>query len=87
MLNDSDKNIPFEELQKLLGERVVFLRKEKGILQKDLADMMEVDDSTVRRIEKGQLNLTLKTIDNLCKSLDITLIELFSFKTTDKEII
>ncbi len=80
MINDSNKNIPFEELQKLLGERVVFLRKEKGILQKDLADMMEVDDSTVRRIEKGQLNLTLKTIDNLCKSLDITLIELFDFK-------
>ncbi len=80
MLKDSDKNIPFEELQKLLGERVVYLRKEKGILQKDLADMMEVDDSTVRRIEKGQLNLTLKTIDNLCKSLDITIIELFDFK-------
>ena len=50
------------EIQKNIGQRIVVLRKEKGISQIDLASKIEIEDSALRRIESGRTNPTLKTL-------------------------
>lgn len=66
---------------KLLGKRLVALRKERGLMQKEVADILDIADSSLRRIEYGKTNPTTTTLLNLAKALDITLSELFDFNS------
>lgn len=59
--------------------------KEKKWSQKDLAEKMNVSAQQVNKIIKGQQNLTFETIAKLEQALDISLIEIISFKSA-KEI-
>lgn len=72
-----------ETLQKQLGARLKALRLEKDLTQEDIENF----DFSYRhygKIERGQVNLTLKTMLNLCKIFEVSLPELFSF-TTERE--
>ena len=72
------KKISDEEiLLKKLGDRIHFLRKEKGKSQNDLALDIDWDKSNLRKIEKGKLNVTVKTLYKLSQALDVELHELF----------
>jgi ribosome-binding protein aMBF1 (putative translation factor) len=68
-----------EEIQIKLGDRIVQLRKSKGIKQIDLAHKLEIEDSALRRIEKGRTNCTLWLLHRISKALDISLPELLKF--------
>jgi putative transcriptional regulator len=63
-----------------LGKRIVQLRKEKGIRQVDLAFSADIDDGSLRKIEKGKINLTAKTLAKIAKGLDVEIKDLFDFK-------
>ena len=72
------KKISDEEiLLKKLGDRIHFLRKKKGKSQNDLALDIDWDKSNLRKIEKGKLNVTVKTLYKLSQALDVELHELF----------
>jgi transcriptional regulator with XRE-family HTH domain len=68
-----------KEIQIKLGERIVKLREAKGLKQIDLANKLELDDSAIRRIEKGRTNPTLETLYKLSNALEISLSELVNF--------
>jgi DNA-binding XRE family transcriptional regulator len=51
--------------------------------QKELADRMDIDDATLRKIEKGKLNLTLKTLLRISSAFELSLSELFDFNFSD----
>jgi len=59
-----------------LGERVVTLRKQKGIKQFELAIDMNIPDSGLRLIEKGKTNPTTKTLLRISDALDISIEDL-----------
>lgn len=59
-----------------LGAHVKKLRQEKGMTLEDLANESEIELSQVHRIEKGQTNLYLSTLDAIAKGLGTTLGEL-----------
>lgn len=65
---------------KKLGKRIVTIREEKGIKQKELSDLLDIDDGSLRRIESGRTNPTTTTLLSLSKALNVDVSELFQFK-------
>ena len=63
----------------LLGQRIVKLRNEKQIKQFDLAIACEMDDSSLRKIEKGKINITIKTLLKISNALEIDVKTLIDF--------
>ena len=59
----------------LLGKRIVQLRKERGMLQVELAALLNIEDSALRRIESGRTNPTIKTLIRIADALDVKLID------------
>lgn len=64
---------------KKLGKRIVSIREEKGINQKGLSDLLDMDDGSLRRIESGRTNPTTTTLLSLSKALNVDMSELFKF--------
>lgn len=72
-----------EEINELLakiGNRIVKLRKQKRIKQIDLAIMSNIDDGSLRRIEEGRTNPTIKTLTKIAKGLGVDVREFFDVK-------
>ena len=65
---------------KLLGGNIVKKRKERGIKQKELSDLLDIDDGSLRRIESGRTNPTTMTLYNIASALEIKLKDLFDFE-------
>lgn len=61
-----------------LGEAMKRVRLSKGITQEKLALLAEVDRSYVGRIERGDNNVALLTLERLASALGISLAELMS---------
>ena len=71
-------NIKNDEVIKAFGRRLRDLRISNGLSQEHLANMAEIPLSQVGRIERGEVNPTLSTINVLAKALKIDLKEIFS---------
>ena len=67
-----------ENLQKQLGARFKALRLEKGLTQEDIENF-GFSYRHYGKIERGQVNLTLKTMLHLSKIFEVSLSDLFSF--------
>ena len=57
---------------KVLGKNIVELRKEKGISQKQLAEMIHMSPQGLLQIEKGMVNPRAETLEKIVKALDIS---------------
>lgn len=66
-------------VRKKFGKRVQKLRKERGLTQEKLAELIGVDRSYMGFIERGERNPTLDKISKITKALNVTLPELFHF--------
>jgi len=53
------------------GKRVREVRKSKGISQEKLAEMAGIDRSYMGNIERGEKNITLKKVYEICEALEI----------------
>ena len=69
---------------KQLGQNIVAIREKKGIKQKELSDILDMDDGSLRRIESGRTNPTTTTLLSIVDGLDIEFYELFDFSNKDK---
>lgn len=68
-----------ETIQQKVGKRIVEIRTEKKISQQDLASKCNFEKSNMSRLEKGNVNATLSTLEKVCDALQIEYIELFKF--------
>lgn len=64
-------------LQRKFGLVLKELRLEKGLSQESLANQSDIDRTYISDIEKGERNISLKIIERLAKTLQISLSELF----------
>lgn len=55
----------------ILGEQIKFLRKKNRLTQAQLAEMVEVDDSLICKIEKGQTATSLGTLQGIANALHV----------------
>ncbi|MBD1383747.1 helix-turn-helix transcriptional regulator [Mucilaginibacter rigui] len=70
-------NIKNDEVIKAFGRRLRDLRISTGLSQEQLANEAEIPLSQVGRIERGEINPTLSSINVLAKALKIEIKELF----------
>lgn len=65
---------------KVLGEKIVQLRKAKGMTQKQLAEAVHVTDGAVSKWERGLNYPDLSILDSVARALDTNLIVLLSLE-------
>ncbi len=65
-----------EEYLKKIGENIVRIRKLKNLKQVDLAAGLDMEDSSLRRIEKGRVNSTILMLRKISEALDVEVTEL-----------
>ncbi|MGA4440557.1 helix-turn-helix domain-containing protein [Psychrobacter celer] len=58
------------------GKRVREVRKGKGISQEKLAEMAGIDRSYMGNIERGEKNVTLKKVYEICDALGVDINDL-----------
>jgi transcriptional regulator with XRE-family HTH domain len=68
-----------EEFLKLLGNNIVKLRDKQKLRQIDLATKLNIDDSSVRRIESGRTNPSIITLKKIAEALNVKLSDLLDF--------
>lgn len=54
-----------------IGKTIVERRHQLGITQQDLAEMAEVGIATVKDIERGKGNPSLRTLEKICTVLGL----------------
>lgn len=65
------------EIKKKFGSNLRDLRKSANISQEELALRLNADQAYVSRIEAGQMNVTLETIEEISKALNVPAKEFF----------
>ncbi len=64
--------------QRLAKQLGAFLRKRRGELTyQQFSRKVGISDSTLHRMEMGEQNVTLKTLEQICERLKCTISELF----------
>lgn len=69
-----------ENITKLLGKRIRYLRHLREMTQQDLGERADVSYKYVGAIERGEKNPTLDNLAKIAKALDVKLFELFIFE-------
>ena len=67
------------------GAFVAQLRKEKGLTQRELADLLHVTDKAVSKWETGKGFPDLKLLEPLAQALDVSLVELLQGECSPRE--
>lgn len=76
MVNNMEKNI---NLEKRLGAKLAYIRKSKQLSQLKLAELVDMNFNYIGQIERGEANVTIKTIKLLANALNVNVKELFDF--------
>lgn len=66
--------------KELLGRRLRELRKRKGINQEKLAELIDVDPTTISNIENGKNYPSMINLENILRVLNSSFIEVFDFE-------
>jgi transcriptional regulator with XRE-family HTH domain len=69
-------------IQAIFGKHIRELRTAKGYSQEKLAEMASMHWTYLGGIERGERNPTLINIEKIATALDLSLSELFAFKST-----
>lgn len=60
------------DFKKQVGEAFKKARQEKGLTMVQLAELMGKDRVTITRYESGKQNLSIETITDICKALNVS---------------
>lgn len=69
--------------KELTGQFITDLRKEKGLTQKQLADLLNVTDKAVSKWERGLSFPDISMLEPISQVLDISVMELLAGKRRD----
>lgn len=58
-----------------LGEKIKKAREKKGLLQSDIAKLLDVSSSLICQLECGKKKMSLDNLIKLCKILEIDILE------------
>lgn len=74
MVGESDKGILIQ-----FGKRLKFLRQSKNLTLRKMALLCNVEYADIQRYEAGKLNITLLSLAELAKALEVEPKELLDF--------
>lgn len=64
------------DLQRTLGRNARRIREERGYSQEDFAEVLGFHRTYLGAIERGERNLSLRSVERLATQLDVTPLEL-----------
>jgi len=73
-----------DDVRKQFGQRVQFLRKQKGYTQEKLGDLVGISTEQISNIERAVSRTRIETAGAIAKVLDTSLSELFDLPLFDK---
>lgn len=65
------------DIVKVVGERIRYFRKERGLSQEELAYRASLHNTYIGQLERGEKNATIESLAKISAALDITIAELF----------
>jgi transcriptional regulator with XRE-family HTH domain len=71
-----------EILRKLIGERIRFIRKQKGLTQEELADKAQLMYQYIGAVERGTRNISIDSLEKIITALDVGYDQIFAFGST-----
>lgn len=74
------------DIRKPLGKRIAQLRKQKGLTQEQLSEMLDIAKNSLSNIESGRSFMSFSKIQKLIDIFEIEAFELFIFEKDKKEI-
>jgi len=63
-----------------LGVNIRRLRERKNLSQQNLADTCNIPKTSIGRVERGEVSVTIKTIIKIANALEIEPKDVFDFK-------
>jgi transcriptional regulator with XRE-family HTH domain len=66
-----------QDVQRKIGQRIRKLRHEQGWSQETFADMCRFHRSYMGAVERGEVNLTIKSLQKISKILGVSISALF----------
>jgi transcriptional regulator with XRE-family HTH domain len=66
-------------LNEYIGTKVLMFRKSKGITQVELAEILEVQRTSISNIENGVQQLSMEKLEKLCAFFNIKSTEILPF--------
>lgn len=60
------------DIKKIFGNNLRHFREQKGLSQRDLKEKCGIGSGTISRMEQGQFNVTIETLERLAEALDTT---------------
>ena len=71
-----EKNV---DLEKRFGAKLAHIRKSRKLSQLKLAEIVKMNFNYIGQIERGEANVTIKTIKIIANALNVEVKELFDF--------
>lgn len=68
-----------DNLEKRFGTKLAYIRKSRHLSQIKLAEKVDMNFNYIGQIERGEANVTIKTIKILADALDTPVKDLFDF--------
>ena len=67
------------DVEKRFGAKLAYVRKSRKLSQMKLAEIVDMNFNYIGQIERGEANVTIKTMIVLANALGVELKELFDF--------
>jgi transcriptional regulator with XRE-family HTH domain len=61
-----------DRIDPTIGERLMVIRRRRGISQRDLAMRAQMSPTTINRLERGLQATTAEKLSTLCRLLDVS---------------
>ena len=71
-------------IEKKIGAQLARIRRERGLTQAELAELIDVTTETISRLERGVSIPSLKTLEAIGNALNIRLRDIFDFEYQPK---
>lgn len=66
------------DLQRVVGENLQAYRRERGLSQEAFADVLGFHRTYIGGLERGERNLTLKSVERIAEKLDLDPVQLLA---------
>lgn len=68
-----------KDIEKKFGAKLAYIRKSKKLSQIKLAELVDMNFNYIGQIERGEANVTIKTMSRIAEALGVDVKTLFDF--------
>lgn len=73
------EQVSSSSLEVMFGKKILQIRKEMNLSQKQFGELVGFHRTYIGQIERAEKCVSIKTVEQICKSLNISVQELFDF--------